>query len=1143
VFRARPTRRLILVAAALAACGGDDLVLPAANAPATLQIVEGDGQSGRVGTALDNPIVALVSDPSGRPVVDVPVAFAFTDSTGATVKPGAARTGSDGQAAFEVVLGQRIGAVSAQVSVPTGAAGDGLTAPVSLTALAADANGLALVSGDGQSAPVGAALADPLVVQATDAFGNPIAGVTVAWTADAGGSVSEASTTTGPDGLASVELTLGPSAGAQHASASAEGLAGSPVVFTETASPGAVTALEPVSGDGQSALVGTVLPDPLVVRAHDADGNPVPNLAVTWVVPQGGGQLAPTTTLTGDDGTASTRWTLGNTAGALTATAVVSGVGTVAFHATANPGTPPGMTLETAPPAIAARGVPFATSPVIQLREPDGGARRTGGVSVSVTLLPGGASLAGTRTQQTDGNGRATFPGLAIVGPPGAYTLAFSTSGYSGVSSGTITVSRAPTVTTIASDDPDPSAPGAGVTVRYTVKSPGGTPDGNVRVVSEDGSSCSGTVADGACTLTPSAPGAHTLTATYAGSSEFEGSSDTESHTVNAPAPSVLAIVTQPSATAVEGAPLGQQPAVQLRDASGADVKQAGIAVRATVASGGGSLGGTTTQTTDANGRATFTDLSIGGATGAHALGFSADGFTSVSSNPIDVQAPGPVATTTAITADDPDPSDPGQAVTVSFTVTATSGTGAPSGSVTVSAGGSESCSGSLAANSATAAGGSCPLTLTSSGDRTITASYSGAAGFAGSSGTASHHVNTPPPAQPDPTASTVQVKDATIALGKSTDVTIVVRDAAGNALEGIPVTVTASGANNTITPASATTKAKGDAGFKFSSTEAGTKTLTVVAGGVTLATQPSVTVTPATTMTSITGDTPDPSAPGTPVTVSFQVQSDAGTPVGTVTVTGGGASCAGSAPTGSCELTLTAEGPVTLTATYAGGGNFAASSGEAPHQVATPQPPQIALENQPSGSAALGVAFGQQPRVQLRSADGHPLGLAGVTVTAAIASGPGTLGGTATAATDGGGHASYTDLRINGLPGTYTLRFSADGYTPVVSQPIVVSLVPTTTAIVSDDPDPSTVGQSVSVAFSVQAAVGTFSGTVTVTSSGGETCSAPVSTGSCAIAFAAAGDYTLVAQYSGDLLFGGSTSDPAPHHVEEAAPPPPPGT
>jgi large repetitive protein len=1140
----RPTRRLVFAAALLAACGGGDLVLPAANAPATLQIVEGDGQSGRVGTALDNPIVALVADQSGRPVVDATVSFAFTDSTGATVKPGAAQTGADGQAAFEVTLGQRVGAVAAQLSVATGGAAPPLNAPISLNALPADANGLAPISGDGQSAPVGSALPDPLVVQATDAFGNPIAGVTVSWTAD-GGSVSEASTTTGADGLASVNLTLGPAAGTQHASASAEGLAGSPVVFTETATAGAATTLELVSGDNQSALVGTALANPLVVRAHDADGNPVPNLAVTWVVPQGGGQLAPTTTLTGDDGTASTRWTLGTTPGQSIATAVVSGVGTVTFHATANPGTPPGMTLETAPPGNVVRGVPFAVAPVIQLRDPDGGLRRLGGVGVTVTLQPGGASLAGTRSQTTDANGRASFPGLAIIGPPAGYTLAFTASGYSGVTSGTITVSRAPTVTTIVSDEPDPSVAGTDVTVHYTVTSPGGTPDGNVRVVSDGGPSCSGTVADGGCTLAPTAPGTHNLTATYAGSAEFEGSADTKNHTVAAPVASVLALITQPAATAVEGAPFSRQPVVQLRDGNGADVKTSGIAVHAAVTSGGASLGGTTMQTTDANGRATFTDLSISGATGSQTITFSADGFTSIQSAPIDVQAPGPVATTTSITSDEPDPSDPGQAVTIRFSVTAASGT--PTGIVTVSASGSETCSGSLAP-AGSGAQGSCALTLTTSGDRTITASYAGEAGFAGSSGTTSHHVNTPPPppAQPDPTTSTIQVKDGTIGLGKSTDVKVVVRDGSGNPLKGIAVTLSASGSGNTISPASATTKDGGDAGFKFSSTVAEAKTLTAVAGGVTLTAQPTVTVTPATTTTKITSETPDPSAPGTAVTVSYQVQSDAGSPTGTVIVSASDAAstpCTSSAPTGSCQITLTTAGPVTLTATYAGDGNFTGSAGQTSHQVQAPPPPKLTLATQPPPSASLSVPLQPQPQVQLQSADGHALAQSGVTVMAQVATGPGSLGGTATATSDGNGLASFADLQINGLAGKYTLSFTADGFASATSQSISAALVPTTTTIVSDEPNPSTVGQPVTVSFSVQAILSTFTGTVTVTSSGGESCNAPVSAGACAITFLAAGDHTLTAAYSGDTVFAPSTSPPVTQGVNDAGTPPAGGT
>ncbi len=80
-----------------------------------------------------------------------------------------------------------------------------------------------------QSGQVGTTLANPLVVQVADAFGNPIPGVDVVWTVDGGGSVSSATTTTGADGQTSVTRTLGTTAGnAAHAGerGRARGLAG-----------------------------------------------------------------------------------------------------------------------------------------------------------------------------------------------------------------------------------------------------------------------------------------------------------------------------------------------------------------------------------------------------------------------------------------------------------------------------------------------------------------------------------------------------------------------------------------------------------------------------------------------------------------------------------------------------------------------------------------------------------------------------------------------------------------------------------------------------------------------------------------------------------------------------------------------------
>src|ERR1039457_2406768 len=53
-----------------------------------------------------------------------------------------------------------------------------------------------------------------------------------------------------------------------------------------------------------------------------------------------------------------------------------------------------------------------------------------------------------------------------------------------------------------------------------------------------------------------------------------------------------LSITTQPATTAIAGQPLTGQPVVQLRDARGQEVPQSGVVVTASIASGGGTLGG-----------------------------------------------------------------------------------------------------------------------------------------------------------------------------------------------------------------------------------------------------------------------------------------------------------------------------------------------------------------------------------------------------------------------------------------------------------------------------------------------------------------------------------------------------------------------
>lgn len=98
---------------------------------------------------------------------------------------------------------------------------------------------IAVKDGDGQTATVGTPLTQPLRVLVLDASDAPVSGVTVQWSVlSGGGALSAASTVTGADGIAAVTFTLGPAAGSEQAQASVAGLAGSPVMFTATATAG-----------------------------------------------------------------------------------------------------------------------------------------------------------------------------------------------------------------------------------------------------------------------------------------------------------------------------------------------------------------------------------------------------------------------------------------------------------------------------------------------------------------------------------------------------------------------------------------------------------------------------------------------------------------------------------------------------------------------------------------------------------------------------------------------------------------------------------------------------------------------------------------------------------------------------------------
>ena len=77
----------------------------------------------------------------------------------------------------------------------------------------------------------------------------------------------------------------------------------------ESTAPRIIGDLLIVSGDNQTAPVGTQLPQPLVVRVIDDAAKGVPGVRISWEVVIGNGTLSAAQTVTGNDGQASVRAT------------------------------------------------------------------------------------------------------------------------------------------------------------------------------------------------------------------------------------------------------------------------------------------------------------------------------------------------------------------------------------------------------------------------------------------------------------------------------------------------------------------------------------------------------------------------------------------------------------------------------------------------------------------------------------------------------------------------------------------------------------------------------------------------------------------------------------------------------------------
>jgi adhesin/invasin len=708
------------------------------------------------------------------------------------------------------------------------------------------------ITGDNQAGIVGTALPQPLVAKVTDELGRPVANQSVAFTiVDGGGQVSAATVQTGDSGRASITWTLGPNAGDQHVQAQVTG-PGIPdnlvLTFKATAIAGSGSLIAAVSGDDQTAPVNSALADSLIIRVSDASNNPVQGITIQWTA-VGGGSVSPETVVTGSDGRAAAARVLGPTAGQQSAQATGDGLAgsPVTFVHTAVASNPTTLTEVSGNNQSAPAGFQVAESLVVRLTDADGNG--VGGRAIAWVISTGGGTV-NPASATTDPNGLAVT--YWTLGPTaGANTL---TAVFSGLAPVPFTANASPDVpATIAlqSGNNQSAAGGQALANPLVVK----VTDGNnnpVQSVPVVWTAQVGGTVDGAATTTVAtnaqglaqvtrtlgtAIGAYTTTAAVDG---LSGSPVTFNSTATVGAASKIVIVTQPSATAVNGVVFAQQPVVQVQDAAGNNVGPAGRLISAVLVNAEGDLNGTRNRQTNATGQATYTNLNITGPVGTYTMRFSSGILDDAFSDPIVLSVGAPSAAQSTV---DAAPTSIAVGETSTITVTVRDAGGNPVAGVDVDLDTGGNGNTFTPPSSTSDANGQITSDFSSTvlGNHTITATLNGGQTVADNA-VVSVSAGAPSASQSTVVSSQASLTAGTGGPGTSSNITVTARDAGNNPIAGAMVELSASGTNNSLT-LTGTTGANGQFTTTFSSTTAEVKTITAKINGVDITDDATVTV------------------------------------------------------------------------------------------------------------------------------------------------------------------------------------------------------------------------------------------------------------------------------------------------------------
>ncbi len=406
-----------------------------------LALASGNAQSDTIGGTLPAPIAVTPTDTHGNPVPGFAVRFAVTGGGGSlsdTVKS----TDASGLAGSRWTLGGALGTNSAL------AFASGLTgSPVSFTATATPAHAsptASLITVSRSTIQSGETAT--LTLQAKDASGNneTTGGLTVVFGASGSTSAGTISPTTDRgDGTYTATFT-GTTAGS--ATTIGASIGGNPVTSplpNITVTPGTAAKLA-FTVQPSNATAGAAITPAVQVAVQDAAGNSVPGttnaitLAITIGANPGGATLFGTVTKSAANGVASfadLRLDKVGTGYTLSASGTsLAGVTSSAFNIT--PGAASKLAFAVQPSNATAGKV---LTPAVQVVVQDAFGNTVTGATNAVTLAlgsnPGGATLSGLTTVSVV-NGVASFTDLSLNKAGSAYTLAATSTGPTGVTSG-----------------------------------------------------------------------------------------------------------------------------------------------------------------------------------------------------------------------------------------------------------------------------------------------------------------------------------------------------------------------------------------------------------------------------------------------------------------------------------------------------------------------------------------------------------------------------------------------------------------------------------------------------------------------------------------------------------------------------------